>query len=296
MEADNLRIPPEKVHFRDVVINGAVSRRVAYPIRIGVETRNRPGYGQRGATRTIDDPCCIFQYTLAGQGLFIDDQGEHPLPMGTGFLCESHDPRIAYRFPSGGEQSWEFLYMSFNADPLAALVKEFGERMGRVVTLPMELPVLNQIQRLLRAKDSLLFMPAGEAAVLVMDLLSAFAGFVTGGQETAEDLTIKQIQTLIHKRLQEGRIDLIELAEELGMSRGNLCRFYRAQTGMSPYQYILRKQMLLACQWLLEEHLTVKETAARLGFSTPANFIRSFKKVTGMTTRQFLKQGLLPRL
>jgi AraC-like DNA-binding protein len=296
MTASNFNPGTEKVHFRDVVVNGSASGRVAYPLRLGVETRCRPGYGQRGATRTLDEPCCIFQYTLAGQGLFEDDRGEHRLPAGTGFLCESHDPRIAYRFPAGAERAWEFVYMSFNADPLGGLVRDIGERKGRVMTLPLEHPILIRLLRLVQGGESLLFLSPAEAAVLVMDLLSTLTAALAGPGENEEDRTIRQVQTLIQKRLPEGRVDLRHLAEELGMTRGHLCRIFKEKTGQTPYQCILRKQMLLACQWLLEEHLTVKETAYRLGFSTPANFIRAFKHVTGMTTREFLRQGMLPNL
>ncbi|WFB34630.1 AraC family transcriptional regulator [Kiritimatiellota bacterium B12222] len=286
----------EKVQFRDVVMNGSKASRLAYPIRMGLETRCRIDYGQRGAMRTIDEPCCIFQYTLKGEGVFSDENGEVAVPAGCGFLCESHDPNIAYHYPVDGTQPWEFVYINFNADPLAGLVREFGKRLGRVVSLPMTSSILQRFLFLAQERDSLLFMTAGEASALVMDLLSALASAAAGEPESKEDLLIKHIQTQIHQRLPEGRIDLIDLAEALGMSRGNLCRFYRQQTGLTPYQYILRKQMLLACQWLLDEQLSVKETANRLGFSTPANFIRSFKQVTGMTTREFLSQGLLPRL
>ncbi len=199
MKSDEFKAKPEKVHFRDVVIHGTASRRLVYPIRIGVETRNRPGYGQRGATRTIDDPCCIFQYTLAGTGLFEDDRGRTPLPPGTGFMCESHDPRIAYRFPEDAEDAWDFLYMSFNADPLSHLVREMGERCGRVVRIPKEAPILDRLLRLARVPESLVFMPPSEAAVLVMDLLSAVTGAAAGIPGAAEDKTIRHIQTLIQK-------------------------------------------------------------------------------------------------
>jgi len=289
-------IQSEKVHFRDVVIRGSKSQRLAYPLRMGLETRYKEGYGQQGATRTIDEASCIFQYTLSGCGLFTDDLGDHLLPAGTGFICESHDPRIGYRLPPGAKEPWEFLYLGFNADPMAALVRELGERRGRVVSLSIQTPAIKRILHLAREEASVLFMDEADAARIVLDMISAIAGSSKGKGASKEDEIIRQIQTLIQQKLADGRIDLIELSEEVGMSRGNLCRFYKQRTGDSPYQYILRKQMLLACQWLLEEHLTVKEVASRLGFSTPANFVRSFKQVTGMTTREFLRQGVLPRL
>ncbi|MDF3128265.1 AraC family transcriptional regulator [Kiritimatiellaeota bacterium B1221] len=286
----------DRVHFRDVVINGDHSQRLAYPIRMGIETRHRSSYGQKGATRTDSDPCCIFQYTLRGEGQFTDETGTQCLPPGTGFLCESHDPETAYAYPATGSEAWEFFYLNFNVDPLGPLVRVFGKKLGRVITLPETSSVMCRLLYLARIQDSILFLSAGEAASLVLDLISALAGAASGEPETKEDLLLKKVQTFIQSRLPEGRIDLNELAEALEMSRGNLCRFYRQKTGISPYQYILKKQMLLACQWMLEEQLTVKEVSARLGFSTPANFIRSFKQVTGLTTREFLSQGLLPQL
>ncbi len=284
----------ETVYFRDFVITGAPGQCLAPPLRVGLETRCRPSYGQRGATRTIDAPCCIFQYTLAGEGIFEDDRGMHRLPPGTGFLCESHDPRIAYRYPPTGQTPWQFVYLSFAADPLGPVVKRFGEQTGRVISLPADNFMITRLVELGSGIDGSVYMSAGEATGLVLDLLRTIVGAMPVEEESFEDRQLRRIQARIEAWLPEGRIDLTELARAVGMSRGHLCRFFRDKTGLSPYQYILRKQMLLACQWLSERRLPVKQLADTFGFANPANFSRAFKQVTGMTTRQFLQHRHLP--
>lgn len=286
----------EKVHFRDVLVAGENPDPVALPHRVGIETRCRAGYGQRGATRTLDAPCCIFQYTLRGEGVFEDDRGLHSLPPGTGFLCESHDPRIAYRYPEKGNEPWEFVYISFGGDGVTRTVRDFGERDTRVLNPDPNAPALSELIRRAAAPGSTLHLERHEAVGVVMGLLAEVLAS-QAGKETADSARrIKRIQIRVEELLIEGRVDLTELAESVGMSREGLCRFYREQTGESPYQYIRKKQMLLACQWLLEGHWSVKEVGGRLGFSSPSNFIRSFKQIIGLTPKELTVQGVLPRM
>jgi AraC-like DNA-binding protein len=287
----------EKVHFRDVVVSGGDPLPVAVPYRVGIETRSRAGYGQQGATRTLDDPCCIFQFTLQGEGRFSDDRGEHRLPPGAGFLCESHDPRIGYRYPEGERDPWEFVYMSFGGEGVTRLVRDFGERDSRVLQVDSAQPGVSALIQQASGEGSTLFLERMQAVSLVMNLLAAVLSSHADErpQPTAEQ-KVKQIQLRMEHLLIEGRVDLTELAEAVGMSRASLCRFYRDHTGESPYHYVRKKQMMLACQWLLEGNWTVKEMAARFEFSSASNFIRSFKQIIGITPSELIKQGMLPRI
>ncbi len=285
------RPPFEQVHFRDVETTGGRDPGLATPLRVGLETRCRPSYGQRGATRTIDSPACVFQFTLAGIGQFEDDTGCHDLPAGSGFLCESHDPRIAYRYPPAGRQPWRFVYLSFAAAPMAPLVRALGDRLGRLVRLPPASPSVRRLVHLAEIDEPTLFISAGEGAALVFDLLGEIAAAMPRGREHPDEMLFQRVTQEIHRRLADGRVEVGEVAATVGVSQGQLFRLFRRQAGDSPYQFIVRKQMLLACQWLAEGRTSVKEIADRLGFSTPANFVRAFKKAVGQTTRQFRQGG-----
>jgi AraC-like DNA-binding protein len=79
----------------------------------------------------------------------------------------------------------------------------------------------------------------------------------------------------------DSRVRTSDLAAAVGMSVSAFAHAYRAEAGEPPYQAVLRSKMAAAKRLLLQDGLTVKEAAAALGFSTPFNFSRTFKRMVG---------------
>ena len=80
---------------------------------------------------------------------------------------------------------------------------------------------------------------------------------------------------------------LEELARCACMSKFHFCRLFRQHIGMSPKQYCLSRKIELARQLLHQPGQPVTLTAFRLGFNDVTEFIRQFKKFTGLTPRAF---------
>jgi AraC-like DNA-binding protein len=72
-----------------------------------------------------------------------------------------------------------------------------------------------------------------------------------------------------------------QVAKDLGVSYETFRKRFRSRFGVSPQQYRIRHLMQRAAVLLTEERLSVKETAARVGFCDPYHFSRTFRKVTG---------------
>ena len=73
------------------------------------------------------------------------------------------------------------------------------------------------------------------------------------------------------------------LADEFGITPEHVNALFRKQLGVTPTQFIHREQMQLAYRYLRDEGLSVKETAARVGFDDPFYFSRVFKRVMHRT-------------
>jgi AraC-like DNA-binding protein len=58
---------------------------------------------------------------------------------------------------------------------------------------------------------------------------------------------------------------------------------FRAATGCSPSNYILRRKVAHSQQLLLDPRLSIADVAAMMGFSTQAHFTVVFKRVLGKT-------------
>lgn len=73
-----------------------------------------------------------------------------------------------------------------------------------------------------------------------------------------------------------------QLARQVKMSETKFAHAYPALAGESPYQTVLRLKVEEAKRLLLQEQLSVKEAANRLGFSSEFHFSRVFKQLEGV--------------
>jgi AraC family transcriptional regulator len=83
----------------------------------------------------------------------------------------------------------------------------------------------------------------------------------------------------------ERLLSLEELAEAAALDVSTVCRLFRRFQGGSPYQYLLRRKMNLAAEFLMELGGLVKEAAQRVGFADAYHFSRVFKAVHGVAPR-----------
>ncbi len=89
-------------------------------------------------------------------------------------------------------------------------------------------------------------------------------------------------------------ISVSELATALHMSPSTLAHTYPKLTGQTPYQAILQSKITAAKRLLLSKRLNVQQTAHRLGFSSPFNFSRAFKRLEGCGPRQYVARHTSP--
>ena len=78
-------------------------------------------------------------------------------------------------------------------------------------------------------------------------------------------------------------IYLAEVSNAAGLTRNHFAAQFRASTGCSPSNYILKRKVTYSQQLLLDPCRSIAEVAAMMGFSTQAHFTVVFKKVLGET-------------
>jgi AraC family transcriptional regulator len=81
---------------------------------------------------------------------------------------------------------------------------------------------------------------------------------------------------------------LEQLAAVAHLSAYHFARQFRAATGLPPYQYVLARRVERAKQLLQAgSDLSLAEVAAHAGFSDQSQFSHHFKRLIGVTPRQF---------
>ncbi len=127
------------------------------------------------------------------------------------------------------------------------------------------------------------------AALLQVLLLKIEQGGArrSSGIDPAED-TFLRCKALIDAQA-DRMASLDELAAQAGVEASSICRLFQRFQGTSPYQYLLRRKMNLAAEFLVESGGPVKEAALRVGFADPYHFSRCFKTVHGVAPSDLLR-------
>lgn len=96
------------------------------------------------------------------------------------------------------------------------------------------------------------------------------------------DAAIKIIHNERHQN-----IPVRELARQVRLSTGHFIRLFKAETSLSPKQYVRCMRMRQAETLLDDSFLSVKEIAASVGVGDRSHFSRDFKKIHGRTPTTF---------
>lgn len=82
-----------------------------------------------------------------------------------------------------------------------------------------------------------------------------------------------------------------ELAARFGISKTYFSEYFKKQAGQSLADYILKSKLRLVETKVLHTDLSLKEIAYQLNFTDSSHLARSFKKVYGMTVKEFKNSG-----
>lgn len=85
------------------------------------------------------------------------------------------------------------------------------------------------------------------------------------------------------------------LAREVGTSRASLLRRFQDLVGEPPMTFLKNWRMALAADLLCQPQETVGTVAEKVGYATPFAFSAAFKRVRGLSPRQFRESSLESR-
>ena len=90
------------------------------------------------------------------------------------------------------------------------------------------------------------------------------------------------------------QITLSDISKECYLSEGETIRLFNKYIGDSPINYLINYRINVATTMLLNEDMSITDIATSTGFSSSNYFTIAFKKITGMTPKEYKKKkGLL---
>lgn len=196
----------------------------------------------------------------------------------------------AYR----ANEKWEFLWIHFNGKNSKELVKMLLAHQGNVVHMP-ETSLTSRFFSLLvhqTKKDSIgeeINMSSYIHLFLAEALNSTWKKEATNPKSVMVNEAIGYIESNY-----KNKITIADIAGFVRYSESSVVHYFREETGVSPYEYIIRKRLNKAKELLKTTNATIGEISEEVGFNSEANFIKTFRIKNNMTPNAFRSQVLVP--
>ncbi len=242
---------------------------------------------------------------LQGKGQFLSGDYVGRFQAGDVFFLGENAPHVFRSDPEFFEKDTELasagntIFFDFQAlekalgelDELQSLRKfeEFqglcfqiqGQAAEEIRVIFNQFGLTNGLQRFQLALQFLsLVDQAGEDLVRLNE-----AGLMLGLSEKDGSRMDRVMQFLLKNRFQ--KISLEETAAVANLSKEAFCRFFKLRTRNTYTQYLNQLRITEAQKQLQETDLSISEIAYRVGFENLAYFNRSFKKICGVTPKEW---------
>lgn len=117
--------------------------------------------------------------------------------------------------------------------------------------------------------------------------------FINIEKKTEYDIETLRIvggaKTYIEENFSDSEANIVELAEELGVSQRRLSEAFRKETGMSFAAYMTKFRINKAKEYILDSKFDIKKISAMVGISNSTYFYKLFKNECGVTPTQYKK-------
>jgi AraC-like DNA-binding protein len=233
----------------------------------------------------------IVHYILEGKGTFTVGGKTCSLGKYDGFLI-CPDTIVCYQADS--ESPWSYAWVGFHGFRAGAYLKQAG--------LDSQNPVFRYEQDdflkdcLMRMIDTKQLSKAREIRLLgllyefLSQLVESSGKNLSDKSNTREEYVKKALEyiTMNYSR----KTGVAEIAHHVGLDRSYLYSLFNEYVNASPQEYLIRFRMEKACELMRTPTLTIGDIARSVGYDDPLMFSKAFKKVKGLSPKEYKKQIL----
>ena len=200
------------------------------------------------------------------------------------------DCNAPHAYAAQGKCSFTFLH--FAGAQSQALYDEIVRNVGNLIPMASPNELHESIGELLFAMRSDHRLNEAETSALIYSMLmkllehSGASGAGSSGNPVV-DRAIGYIQSHLTDKL-----SVEEIAANAGYSASYFSHLFAEETGLSPYQFVVKSRIEHAQQLLKTTRQTVQEIAFQCGFNSAANFCYTFRKLVGTSPHEYRRRPL----
>lgn len=226
----------------------------------------------------------LLHFVLSGKGEYRVGGQAHCVSAGELFLIR---PGESTYYAADNDDPWEYMWVAFDGFEANELIKRIGLGEKYTITVPSTEEFRRNMQGIIDEGRS---GNPGEYRTLgyfysAMSLLEQ----KTKTSTFEEEYLSKAIQYIHHNFGYS--IKISDISRFIGIDRTYLYKLFIAAKNTSPKQYLLNVRINAAKNMLMTKRHSVAEVALSCGFSDSASFCNQFKRITGKTPIQCIREA-----
>ncbi len=232
--------------------------------------------------------CSQFSIFTAGSGVFIDhNKNKHRVDAGDVFYFVDGTP-VEY-YPLSG--NWSTKYIMCSGSSLHKLMEYLGFSTSGVISTKRKYLYDNinaMFENIVEKNTAFGKVNNAEVSAMLYELLLTLGKCIgTANSVYSAKMKLLPIVKAISERYADD-LSLDDMSAIAGYNPTYTEKLFRAAYGVSPINYLISVRIEKARELLCSNlSLTAKEVGERCGFNDNSYFGKVFKKVTGLTPREY---------
>lgn len=243
----------------------------------------------------------LFHYVISGTGTLIAENSKkesisYSIKSGQGFMIF---PNQICTYIADAQQPWEYVWIEF--DGLRA--KETVELSGLCVNSPVYKAKYKDVAQtmkdemlyIINHKDDSPFHLIGHLYLFIDSFVKSSAITQISKSNNLRDFYIKEALSFIEQNFQND-ITVEEISACCGLNRSYFGKIFHEVLGKSPQEFLISYRMTKATELLKLTSLSIAEVGSAVGYSNQLHFSRAFKKIYGISPRQWRNENPFKRI
>lgn len=251
---------------------------------VGSLTAIRPHTSRR---EKLQSYLCFVVVEGAGELVYTGKQ--YPLGAGDVVFIDCRKP-----YSHATDQAlWSLQWCHFNGESIPAIYEKYLSRGGRPVFHPKDIkPFTDQLSSLFEmasSEDCIRDMRINSLLSVLLEQIMSYSWYPENAAEhPTSRLDLREMKAYIDGHYME-KISLADLAQTFFVDKSYLCKIFKEAYGTTVNNYLASKKITEAKRLLRFSDKTVEEIGILLGIGEPTYFSRVFKKIEGVSPREYRK-------
>lgn len=265
-----------------------------YPLGIGYY---RQASGHRMTREEHDDYLLI--YCLEGGGRLTLENKKFRIRAGDLIVMPKG---VAHSYETLKTNPWTIYWVHFDgADAehfIAHIQQNKNIEKNPVIHLGMQAKLVSELGALMESRQSSydlnVFITASNHLRQILTYIAQLRP-LEKQRQSADSFNLEAIHSLMQARLHQ-QLDLDTLAQQINLSKYHFVKRYKELTGTTPINHFIHLKIERACYLLDITPKNINEIAFALGYEDAYYFSRIFKKIMGVSPKQYrqMRDGSVP--